>query len=152
MINEDLSVHTHGDRDPAPILHTTRYVSTGLGMALLVIGVILLTAGVGAGHEGLRVMTAGLTLIGLAGMCGVVAVGASIGEQIDRRDTARVCALGEEFSALAEDVGALSREIRSLASAIDSRLKAVEAGERSIAGALKGLPGPPDELGPRRSG
>jgi hypothetical protein len=145
MTYHELIAHTHRDQyedDPGTAMRIMRRGASGAAVVIAAFGFACL--GAGLWEDSVQLWNLGLTTLGLAGMAGIVAAGAYIGELVDRGRRAD----REHFAEVHEHIG----EFRDCLAEILRRLSELEAGERAIAGAVRKMSDPADELGQRRGG
>jgi hypothetical protein len=131
MIEHTVSAHTHCDRvqdDPLTALHVMRRTAQGISVVLSALSAGALAAGLW--EDSLQVWNLGLTLLGIAAMAGIVSAITYVGELVIRTQ----------------------RDLDAGQCEISARLDALEAGERALAGAMRKMSDPADELGQRREG
>lgn len=153
MTDQTLGAHTHGDQtedDPGTAMRLLRRGASGAAVIVTALSFACLATGLW--DDNLRVWNLGLTGLIVTVLTGGIAVGAYVGELIDRgrlRDREQLAELQEQFTELR---GQLT-DLRDRIGDILHRLSDVEAGERAIAGAMRDMSEPadePDELDERR--
>jgi hypothetical protein len=134
MTHHTLSAHTDGDDiDPRTVARVLRRALGGLGSTLAVVGLVALSFGLH--EEAVELLLIGCTALG----CSTVAVGITLTVYL-----IELVVRGQ--AAIRTEVHEVAQEQEQQA----ERLTALEEGERALAGAVRTMNRPPDELGGRR--
>lgn len=137
MTDHTLSAHTHGDDevDARTVARVVRHTTVGLAVTLAILALIAL--GLGLAHDTPEAFMLGCTVLVCSGFVGAVSLAAYMVELI-MKGQSDIC---DKMEQSAED----HEEFRQ-------RFAALEAGGRAIAGAVRTISDPPDELNERRRG